>query len=137
MEFITAKHWTEVGDLYKRVKGKTEGVEGNDNLKGTPTVSTTSDPWKLPQTKPTTKEHIWADPVDFGTHLEEDCLIWPQCQRMGLILQKLDVPGNGDLGVVYDMVGVGENPLRGNGDGVCGEELLEWGPGNLPILECK
>ena len=29
MQILTANHWAEVGDLYGRVRGGTEGVEGD------------------------------------------------------------------------------------------------------------
>ena len=36
--------------------------------------------------------------VSPGTCVAEDCLVWPQWERMGLILWKLDAPGKGDAG---------------------------------------
>jgi hypothetical protein len=40
--------------------GKIEGTEGDGNPIGRPTVSTILDSSELPETKPTTEEHIWA-----------------------------------------------------------------------------
>ena len=40
-----------------------------------------------------------------GTGVAEDCLVWPQWERMGLILKRLDAPGKGDAGGVE--VGMG------------------------------
>jgi hypothetical protein len=56
------KHWTEVGDHYRRVKGRIRGAEGNCNPTGRPKVSTNLDPWELPETKPSTKVHTQAGP---------------------------------------------------------------------------
>ena len=60
MQILTANHCTEVGDPYGRVKGKTEGAKGEGNLIERPTVLTNLDPWELPETKATTKEHSQA-----------------------------------------------------------------------------
>jgi hypothetical protein len=40
----------EVRDLYRRVRGRIEGPEGDGNPTGRPTVSTKLDFWKLPET---------------------------------------------------------------------------------------
>ena len=45
------------GDHYSRVRGRTEGAEGDGNPIGRPTVSTNLEPWELPETEPPTKEH--------------------------------------------------------------------------------
>jgi hypothetical protein len=37
-----------------------EVAEGDGNCKENPAVSTNPDPWEFPETKPPTKEHIWA-----------------------------------------------------------------------------
>ena len=61
MQILTAKHWIEVGDLYGRVRGRIEGIEGDGNLTGEPTVlSTNLKLWELPEIGPPTKEHTWA-----------------------------------------------------------------------------
>ena len=52
MKILTAKHWTEVGDHYERVGGRTEGTEGYGNLIIRPSLSTNPDPWELPETEP-------------------------------------------------------------------------------------
>ena len=59
IQTLTVKHWTEVRDLYGRVKGMIEGAEKDGNPIGRTTVSTNLDPWELPDTEPPTKEHIW------------------------------------------------------------------------------
>jgi hypothetical protein len=48
-------------------------------------ISTELNPWQYPETKPPTKEHtgLICDP---GTFVAEDCLVWPQWERMYLIL---------------------------------------------------
>jgi hypothetical protein len=40
MQILTANDWTESYDPYGRVRGKTEGAEGNCNPIGRTTVST-------------------------------------------------------------------------------------------------
>ena len=53
-------HWVKVRDQYRRVRGRTEGAEGDCNPIGRTTVSTNGDPSELSETKPKTKEHTWA-----------------------------------------------------------------------------
>jgi hypothetical protein len=60
MQILTGSHWTEVGDQYGRVRGRTEGAEGDGNPIGRTTVSTNPDSLELSETKPKTKEHTWA-----------------------------------------------------------------------------
>jgi hypothetical protein len=86
IQIPTANHWSEVGDPHGRVTGWIEGAEGNCNYIGRPTVSTNQDPWELPETKPPTKEHMWAGPWPPNTYVAEDCLVWPQLERICLIL---------------------------------------------------
>jgi hypothetical protein len=74
MQRLTANHWTEVGDPHGRVRGRIEGIEGDGNPIGRTTMSIKSDPWELPETKPQTKEHIWAGPRP-STHLAEDFFV--------------------------------------------------------------
>ena len=62
MQILTANHWTEVADSYGRVRGRTEGAEGDGNPIARPTVSTNQNPWELSETKQPTKEHTWAGP---------------------------------------------------------------------------
>ena len=57
MQILTAKHWTKVGDPYRRVRGRIEGTEGNGNPTGRPTVSTNLNPKELYRTLPPIKEH--------------------------------------------------------------------------------
>jgi hypothetical protein len=47
-------------DLYGRVRGRTEGAEGDCNPVRIRTISTNPDLSELLETKPTTKEHTWA-----------------------------------------------------------------------------
>ena len=60
MQLLTAKQWTEVGDLYGRVGVKVERTEGDSNLIGRTRVSTNLDLSELPEIKLLTKEHTWA-----------------------------------------------------------------------------
>lgn len=49
-----------------------------------------------------------------GTCVAEDFLVWPQWEKMHLILWKLDASGKRDAGESEVRVGEwGENPLRG------------------------
>jgi len=47
-------------DHYGRVRGKTDGAEGNHNPIGSTTVSTNLDPLELTEAKSPTKKHTWA-----------------------------------------------------------------------------
>jgi hypothetical protein len=47
---------------------RTEAAEGDGDPIGRPTVSTNRDPWELPETKPSTKEHTQAGPW-FPAHM--------------------------------------------------------------------
>jgi hypothetical protein len=58
MQILTANHWTEDRKPYGRVRGSIEGAERGSKPIGRLTLSTNLDPWKLPNTKPPTKEHI-------------------------------------------------------------------------------
>ena len=75
---------TEFGDAYGRVGRRTEGIEGDGNLIGRPKVSTNPDTWEHPETKPPTKEYTWS--MALCTYVAEDCLVWPQWERICLIL---------------------------------------------------
>jgi hypothetical protein len=48
MQKLTANHWTEVGDLYGRVRGRTDRAKEDDNLIGKTAASTILDPLELP-----------------------------------------------------------------------------------------
>jgi hypothetical protein len=74
MQIFTANHWPEVEHSYGRVRGKIEGAKGNSDPIGRTTVSTNPEPWKLPETKPPTKQQA------------EDCLVCPQLESICLIL---------------------------------------------------
>ena len=95
MQILTANHWTEVKGPYGRVRGRIEGEEGDGNPIGRPTLSTNLDPQELPETKPPIRDHTWAGLRSPGTYVAEDCLVWPQWERMCLILERLDAPGKG------------------------------------------
>jgi hypothetical protein len=55
MQIITANHCTEVRDCYGRVRGRSEGVEGDCTSTGRTTISTNPVPSELPETKLLTK----------------------------------------------------------------------------------
>ena len=60
MAVLTTNHWIEVRDLYERVKGRTEGAEGDCNPIGGITMSTTLGSLELPETETKNKEHTWT-----------------------------------------------------------------------------
>jgi hypothetical protein len=47
-----------------------------------------------------------------GTCIAEDCLVWPQWERICFILWKLDGPEKRDAGEGKVVVGLGENPSQ-------------------------
>jgi hypothetical protein len=51
---------------------------GDSNPTGRPIVSTNLNPWKVPGTKPPTKEHTQAGLRPPSTYVAEDFLVWPQ-----------------------------------------------------------
>ena len=57
MQIPSAKHWKELEDSYRSVRGKIEGNEGNENTTGKPTQSTNLDLWEFSETEPPTKEY--------------------------------------------------------------------------------
>ena len=53
-------HWTEHWDSNGRVRGRTEGAEGDCNPIGRTTISTNQTPTlELPESKPPIKEYTW------------------------------------------------------------------------------
>ena len=58
MQILTDNYWTEPGDPYGRVRGRTEG---DGNPIGRTTVSTNLDHTELLGIEPPTKEHTWVD----------------------------------------------------------------------------
>ena len=70
MQILTANHWTEVGDPYGGIKGKTEGIEREGYLIGRPPVSTNLDSWELPETEPQTRQRTRAGSRSL-THIQQ------------------------------------------------------------------
>jgi hypothetical protein len=62
LQILTAKHWTELGDPYGRVRERSEDNEGDGNPIEILTVSTNLNPLELPETKLPTKEHKQVSP---------------------------------------------------------------------------
>ena len=60
MQILTVNHRMEVGAPYGRVRGRTEGAEGDGNHIGRTTVSTNLDPAELQETEPLTKDNTQA-----------------------------------------------------------------------------
>jgi hypothetical protein len=90
MQILTDNYWTEIRNPYAIVRERIEGTEGGGNPIAKPKVSTNPDPSELLGIKPPTKEHTWAGlclvPAPFATDIAENCLVWPQWERMSLIL---------------------------------------------------
>jgi hypothetical protein len=76
MQIFTVNHWTEPKDHIGRIRGRTEGAEGDCNTIERATIST--DPSEFPASKQRTKDHIRAGPWNPATYVAEDCLVWPQ-----------------------------------------------------------
>jgi hypothetical protein len=55
MQILTAKHWTEVGEPYGTVRGRTEGAERDSNPIGRLAVPTNLYPWELSETDQPTR----------------------------------------------------------------------------------
>jgi hypothetical protein len=112
-QILTPNHWTEVGDTYGWIRGKTEEAEresGSDPI-GRPAVSTNPDPRELPETEPPTRNvhrlargpwHICSRSLPGLASVGEDTLN----------LRELWGPREGGRG----------DPLRGKGGGGMG-----WG----------
>lgn len=62
MQIPPAKHWTEVGDAYRKVGGRIDGHEGARNSTGRPKEPTNLDLWELYRTEPPNKERTGAEP---------------------------------------------------------------------------
>jgi hypothetical protein len=56
MQTLTVNNWIEVRDQYGRVRGRTEGAEGDCNPIGRTTMPTNIDPSELAETKETNKQ---------------------------------------------------------------------------------
>ena len=86
-----------------------ERLEEEGDPIGRPAVSNNSDPWDLSDTEPPTRQHTPADmnglplPPSPNTYTAEDCLVWPQWEKMHLTLERLGASGNGE---VWQGVGV-------------------------------
>jgi len=89
----TANHWTEVRKPYGRIRGRIEGAKGDGNTIRRTTVSTNLDFSEFPETKP--PKSIYMDLVcgyhpqlhpHPSSYVAEDYLVWPQWERMCLIL---------------------------------------------------
>jgi hypothetical protein len=61
MQKLTVNRWIEVGHQYGRVRGRTEGAEGDYNPIGKTTVSTNWTPQSSQRLSQKPKEHTWAD----------------------------------------------------------------------------
>jgi len=84
MQILTANH--RLRDPYgRRVRGRIEVAQGDDNPIGRPTMSANLVPSELSETKPQTKT-IHGLVHGPGKHIAEDCLVWPQWERMFLVL---------------------------------------------------
>jgi hypothetical protein len=62
MQILIPNHWTELGDAFWSVRGRTEGTEERGNSIGRPTMSTNLDLWELPETEQLTKKNTQVCP---------------------------------------------------------------------------
>jgi hypothetical protein len=72
-----------------------EVAEEESGSIGRTAISTNPDPWELPDTEPPTRKHTAA--IRLLTCIAEDCLIWPQMEKMCLNLERLKAPGKGKI----------------------------------------
>ena len=123
------------------VRGKTKGAEGDCNIIGRTAISTNQTPSELPGTKSPTKEHTWAGPWPPNIaimNVVEDYLVWPQWERMYLMLWKPEAPGKEDAGWVRQWwVGGWGIPSQKQRGGGWGEVLGEVGQGTEHHLGFK
>ena len=123
-QILTVNHCTEVRDPCGRVRGRIEGAEGDGNSIGRPTISTNTDPWELPETKPPTKEHT-----------QGGLMAWHICSRrlpcQGSVAEDVSNP------VETWCPPLGSPSQRQRGEEMR-EELCEGSNGNEgATLECK
>jgi hypothetical protein len=87
MQIITANHWTESRDPYGRVRGRTEGVEGDCNSTVKMIVSTNRTPQSFQELSNQQKSiHGLAGPWPPLCMLAEDCLVWTHCVWGGVLV---------------------------------------------------
>lgn len=109
MSTTITNSWLHIGraeDLGKscgRVRWRIAGPRDNRECTERPTESTKVDPWGLPETEPSNKEQAQAGPTPPPPNVTDVQLgltiVWPQWEKMHLVLQWLDVPGWGDTQV--------------------------------------
>jgi hypothetical protein len=95
-------HWTEVRNPYGEIRGRIAGAEGYSDFIGRLVVSTNMDPWELQESEPPTREHTQAGQKLPGTYIAEDCLVWPQWERMCQSCRDLRPQGMGMQWLVGD-----------------------------------
>jgi hypothetical protein len=98
----TSNHWTKVKDPYGCIRGRIEEDKGEGDPIGRPAVLTISDPKVLPETGPATRQHTWATCRPLGTFIAEDCLVWPQWEKMHLVLMEDEAPSQRKGGEEWD-----------------------------------
>jgi hypothetical protein len=105
--------WLAQLGIHERVRGRTEGAKRDGNPTGRPTVSTNSDLWKFPETKPPTREYTRAGMFSEAcrTYVAKDCLVWLEYKVVGL--------------------GWGKHPFRGKEDGVRNSGRRDQVEGNI------
>jgi hypothetical protein len=62
VQILTAKNCNEVRDPKRKVGGRNERSEEDDNHIRGPTVSNNLETWELPKTNTPTKGHTWTNP---------------------------------------------------------------------------
>ena len=70
-------------------------------------MSPNTDPRELPENKPPARSIHGLVQGPWHIYIAEVCLVWPQWEKMHLILERLEAPGNGEA------ILSGDYPLRG------------------------
>ena len=112
LQILTSNQWTEARDPCGWIREKAEGTGEEDHPIGRSVISSS-----------------WSKAP--GTYTKEDCLVWPQWEKMNINLQKLEAPGNGAAWCVHG--GTRWKHLADKG-GKWDEELWEGGQGETKII---
>ena len=95
MQILPPNHGLRSGTLIEEQGKGLKELNGDGNPIGISIISTNLDPSKLPETVTNQRAYMgWS--MALGTYVAENCFVWPQWERMCLILWRLDTPGKED-----------------------------------------